>query len=126
MDAIGKLSEDAVKARHDARQRGTPPNCYGTASAFRGNAHCNRRALYEARRLSAGMRSFELKSKERTVEATTRSWNFSKIHWPGWEGETEFARCTSPKTAVPKLRSSRACGWPRTCPLRAPGLARAD
>ena len=41
-----------------------------------------------------GHAQFELNSKEEAIEGAVR-FELHKEHWPGWEGETGTARCST-------------------------------
>ena len=43
----------------------------------------------ETKELIGGYAVFELKSREEAIEAAKRFMELHRVHWPGWEGETE-------------------------------------
>jgi len=98
MDAIGKLSEDAVKAGTMLGNGGLLPTATGTRVRLSGGKLTVTDGPFtEAKEVVGGYAQFELKSKEEAVEATTRFMELHKIHWPGWEGETEIRQMFGPE-----------------------------
>jgi len=98
MDAIGKLSEDAVKAGTMLGNGGLLPTATGTRVRLSGGKLTVTDGPFtEAKEVVGGYAQFELKSKEEAVEATTRFMELHKIHWPGWEGETEVRQMYEPE-----------------------------
>ncbi len=98
MDAIGKLSEDAVKAGTMLGNGGLLPTATGTRVRLSGGKLTVTDGPFtEAKEVVGGYAQFELKSKEEAVEATTRFMELHKIHWPGWEGETEVRQMYKPE-----------------------------
>ncbi|MDB5392311.1 MAG: hypothetical protein JWM11_7957 [Planctomycetaceae bacterium] len=53
----------------------------------------------EAKEVVGGYAQFELTSKEEAIKSAVRFMELHKQLWPGWEGETKFARCTGRKTS---------------------------
>jgi len=98
MDAIGKLSEDAAKAGTMLGNGGLLPTATGTRVRLSGGKLTVTDGPFtEAKEVVGGYAQFELKSKEEAVEATTRFMELHKIHWPGWEGETEVRQMYKPE-----------------------------
>ncbi len=87
MDAIAKLSEEAVKA--------------GTMIG-RGKVTVTDGPFTEAKEVVGGYAQFELKSKEEAVKSATRFMELHREHWPGWEGETEIRQMFGPEDCAPK------------------------
>ena len=98
MDAIAKLSEESVKAGTMIGSGGLLPTATGTRVRLSGGKLTVIDGPFtEAKEVVGGYAQFELKSKEEAVEATTRFMELHKIHWPGWEGETEVRQMYKPE-----------------------------
>jgi hypothetical protein len=85
----------------------------------------------EAKEVVGGYAQFELKSKEEAVESAVRFMELHKKHWPGWEGETECARCSGQRTLPPRVRvpaahntGSLGSGLPSLTPAKRLSLRR--
>jgi len=52
------------------------------------------------------MRSLS-ESKEERSNQRSASMELHKKHWPEWEGETEFGRCSGRKILLPRHSNSR-------------------
>ncbi len=103
MDAIGKLSEEAVKA---GTMLGSGGLC-ATATGARvrlsgGQITVTDGPFTEAKEIIGGYAQFELKSKQEAIEGATRFMELHKKYWPGWEGETEIRQMMGPEDFAPK------------------------
>jgi hypothetical protein len=97
MDAIGKLSEDAVKAGTMIGNGGLLPTATGTRVRLSGGKVTVIDGPFtEAKEVVGGYAQFELKSKEEAIEGARRFMELHKEHWPGWEGETEIRQMFEP------------------------------
>jgi len=97
MDAIGKLSEDAVKAGTMIGSGGLLPTATGTRVRLSGGKVTVIDGPFtEAKEVVGGYAQFELKSKEEAIEGAKRFMELHKEHWPGWEGETEIREMFEP------------------------------
>ncbi len=97
MDAIGKLSEDAVKAGTMIGSGGLLPTATGTRVRLSGGKVTVIDGPFtEAKEVVGGYAQFELKSKEEAIEGAKRFMELHKEHWPGWEGETEIREMFGP------------------------------
>jgi len=97
MDAIGKLSEDAVKAGTMIGNGGLLPTATGTRVRLSGGRVTVIDGPFtEAKEVVGGYAQFELKSKEEAIEGARRFMELHKEHWPGWEGETEIRQMFEP------------------------------
>ncbi len=97
MDAIGKLSEDAVKAGTMIGSGGLLPTATGTRVRLSGGkVTVTDGPFTEAKEVVGGYAQFELKSKEEAIEGARRFMELHKEHWPGWEGETEIRQMFEP------------------------------
>jgi hypothetical protein len=90
MDAIGKLSEEAIKNGTLLGNGGLLPTSAGASVRLSGGrVTVTDGPFTEAKEIIGGYALFELKSKEEAVEAARYFMELHKKHWPGWEGETE-------------------------------------
>ncbi len=103
MDAIGKLSEDAVKAGTMIGSGGLLPTATGTRVRLSGGKLTVIDGPFtEAKEVVGGYAQFELKSKEEAIEGAKRFMELHKEHWPGWEGETEIREMFGPQGCAPE------------------------
>jgi hypothetical protein len=98
MDAIMKLSEEAVKAGTMLGNGGLGPTALGARVRLSGGqVKVTDGPFTEAKEVIGGYAQFELKSKEEAVESAVRFMELHKKHWPGWEGETEVRQMFGPE-----------------------------
>ena len=91
MDAIAKLSEEAVKAGTMIGNGGLLPTSTGARVRLSGGKITVTDGPFaEAKEVVGGYAQFELKSKEEAIEGAKRFMQLHKELWPGWEGETEI------------------------------------
>ena len=103
MDAIGKLSEEAVKAGTMLGSGGLAPTATGARVRLSGGQITVTDGPFtEAKEIIGGYAQFELKSKEEAVEGALRFMELHKKYWPGWEGETEIRQMMGPEDFAPK------------------------
>jgi len=97
MDAIGKLSEEAVKAGTMLGNGGLLPSAKGTSVRISGGKLIVKDGPFtEAKEVVGGYAQFELTSKEVAVESAKRFMELHRQHWPEWEGETEVRQMYEP------------------------------
>src|SRR6266702_546768 len=84
MDAIDKLTEEANQARTMVVAGGLAPTAAST--------HI---------RVTRG----ELKSKDEAVEGAQKFMELHRVHWPGWEGETEIRQIFGPEDFQQQCKS---------------------
>ena len=90
MDAMAKLSEEALKAETMVDSGGLAPTAVSTRVRLsRGKLTVLDGPFTEAKEVVGGYAQFELKSKEEAVKSAVHFMELHKKHWPGWEGETE-------------------------------------
>ncbi len=103
MDAIAKLSEEAVKAGTMIGNGGLGPTAQGARVRLSGGkVTVTDGPFTEAKEVVGGYAQFELKSKEEAVKSATRFMELHREHWPGWEGETEIRQMFGPEDCAPK------------------------
>ena len=97
MDAINKLSEEAVKANTMLGSGGLKSTETGARVRLaNGQVSVIDGPFAEAKEIIGGYAQFELKSKEEAVQSAVRFMELHKKHWPGWEGETEVRQMYGP------------------------------
>jgi hypothetical protein len=98
MDAIAKLSEEAVKAGTMLGTGGLAPTAQSTRVRLSGGQlKVIDGPFTEAKEVIGGYAQFELKSKEEAIEGAVHFMELHKKHWPGWEGETEIRQIFGPE-----------------------------
>ncbi len=103
MDAIAKLSDEAVKAGTMIGNGGLLPTATGARVRLSGGkVTVTDGPFTEAKEVVGGYAQFELKSKEEAVKSATRFMELHREHWPGWEGETEIRQMFGPEDCTPK------------------------
>ncbi len=103
MDAIAKLSEEAVQAGTMLGSGGLGPTALGARVRLSGGKLTVTDGPFaEAKEVIGGYAQFELKSKEEAIEGARRFMELHKQHWPGWEGETEIRPMFGPEDCAPK------------------------
>jgi hypothetical protein len=90
MDAIGKLTEEAIKDGTLLGNGGLLPTAAGASVRLSGGRITITDGPFtEAKEIIGGYALFELKSKEEAVEGARHFMELHKKYWPTWEGETE-------------------------------------
>src|SRR5437660_763072 len=101
MDAIAKLSEEAVQNRTMLGSGDLAPTAQSTRVRIsKGQLQVIDGPFTEAKEIVGGFAQFELKSKEEAIEGAVRFMELHRTHWPGWEGETRFARSSGRRTSL--------------------------
>jgi hypothetical protein len=98
MDAIAKLSEEAVKSGALLGNGGLGPTSLGASVRLSaGRVTVTDGPFTEAKEVIGGYAQFELKSKQEAIESAVRFMELHKKYWPGWEGETEVRQMFGPE-----------------------------
>ena len=98
MDAIGKLSEEAIKAGTMIASGGLAPTAASTRVRLSGGKVTAIDGPFtEAKEVVGGYAVFDLKSKKEAIEGALRFMELHKKYWPGWEGETEIRQIFGPE-----------------------------
>ena len=106
MDAMTKLSEEAVKSGTLIESGGLAPIAMSTRVRLsRGRVTAIDGPFTEAKEVVGGFAVFELKSKEEAIEGALSFMELHKKHWPGWEGETEIRQVFGPEDFAPKAKA---------------------
>ncbi len=98
MDAIAKLAEDAVKSGKMLGTGGLAPLAQSTrVSISGGKLNVLDGPFTESKEIVGGFAMFEYDSKTEAVEAAKVFMELHRLHWPGWEGETEVRQIFGPE-----------------------------
>jgi hypothetical protein len=90
MEAIGKISQEAVASGAMIGNGGLKPMAQGARVQLKGGKLSVVDGPFaEAKEIIGGYAEFELKSKEEAVESAVRFMELHQKYWPGWDGETE-------------------------------------
>jgi hypothetical protein len=90
MEAIGKLTEEAIKNGTLLGNGGLLPTAAGASVRLSGGQITVTDGPFtEAKEIIGGYALFELKSKEEAVQGAIGFMELHKKLWPAWEGETE-------------------------------------
>jgi hypothetical protein len=103
MDAMAKLTEEAVKAGTMVASGGLAPTAASTRVRLsRGQVTAIDGPFTEAKEVVGGFAILEFKSKEEALEGARAFMELHRKHWPGWEGETEIRQIFGPEDFAPK------------------------
>jgi hypothetical protein len=109
MDAIAKLSEEAVQSGTMIASGGLAPTAASTRVRLsRGQVTAIDGPFTEAKEVVGGYAVFELKSKQEAIEGALRFMELHRKHWPGWEGETEIRQIFGPEDFATKTEECSA------------------
>ena len=98
MEAIGKLSEESVKAGTMIGSGGLAPTAQSTRVRISGGEiQVIDGPFTESKEIIGGYAQFELPSKEEAVKGAMEFMELHRKHWPGWEGETEIRQMLGPE-----------------------------
>jgi hypothetical protein len=98
MDAIAKLSEEAVQAGTMVASGGLAPTAMSTRVRLsRGKITTIDGPFTETKEVIGGYAILEFESKKAAIEATLHFMELHKKHRPGWEGETEVRQVFGPE-----------------------------
>jgi hypothetical protein len=103
IDAITKLSEEAVQAGTMLGSGGLTPSAQGARVRLAGGKlTVSDGPFTEAKEVVGGYAQFEMKSKEEAVQSAVKFMELHKQYWPGWEGVTEVRQMMDPKDCAPQ------------------------
>jgi hypothetical protein len=98
MDAMDKLSEEAVRSGTLLGSGGLAPTAQSTrVRVSEGNLTVIDGPFAETKEVVGGYAQFELKSKEEAIEGAVRFMELHQKYWPEWEGETEIRQIVGPE-----------------------------
>jgi len=91
LEAIGKLTEEAMKAGTMIGGGGLGPTAQSTrVRVSAGQIQVIDGPFTESKEVIGGYAQFELPSKEDALKGAVQFMELHRKHWPGWEGETEI------------------------------------
>jgi hypothetical protein len=97
MDAIAKLSDEAVKAGTMIGGGGLAPTAQTTrVRVSKGELTVTDGPFTESKEVIGGYAQMELKSKEEAIQGAIEFMELHKKYWPEWEGETEVRQIYGP------------------------------
>src|SRR6476619_6456571 len=97
MDAIGKLSEEAIQAGTMIGNGGLASTAQGARVRLSGGKVTVIDGPFtEAKEVVGGFAIFDAPSKAEMLKWTTRFMDLHKKHLPGWEGECEVRQIAGP------------------------------
>lgn len=103
MDALGKLSEEAVKTGAMVASGGLFPTAKSTrVRVSRGQVSKIDGPFTEAKEVVGGFAVLEFKSREEAIESAVQFMELHRKHWPDWEGETEVRQLYGPGEFPPR------------------------
>lgn len=98
MDAIAKISEDAARNGTMIGGGGLAPTAQGARVRLeKGKITVIDGPFSEAKEILGGYAQFELGSKQEAIHAAVKFMELHRLHWPGWEGETEIRLMFGPE-----------------------------
>jgi|SRR5690348_12570657 len=98
MDAIGKLSEEAIQAGTMIGNGGLASTAQGARVRLSGGKVTVIDGPFtEAKEVVGGYAQFELQSKQEAIDSAVRFMELHRKHWPEWEGETEVRQMMGPE-----------------------------
>lgn len=102
MEAIDKLTDEANKAGTMVMAGGLSPLAASTSVRISGGKLKTTDGPYtESKEVVGGFAIFDLKSKQEAIEGAQKFMELHRIHWPGWEGETEVRQIFGPEEFPP-------------------------
>jgi hypothetical protein len=103
MDAMTKLSEEAVKQGRMVASGGLAPTAMSTRVRLSGGQVKSIDGPFtEAKEIVGGFAILEFKSKEEALQGASEFMELHRRHWPGWEGETEVRQIFGPEDFASK------------------------
>jgi hypothetical protein len=102
MDAIAKIAGEALQAGKMVTSGGLAPTAQSSiVRVSKGQVSVVDGPFAEAKEVVGGFAIFDLKSKKEALESAQRFMELHRLHWPGWQGETEVRQIFSPEDFAP-------------------------
>jgi hypothetical protein len=109
MEAIGKLAEEAVKKGTMVMSGGLAPTAMTSRVRLdNGKIKVTDGPFAEAKEVVGGFAIFEHPSREEAVKSAEQFMELHRIHWPGWDGETEIRQIFSQEDFEAACRGTAA------------------
>ena len=97
MEALTKLTQEAVNGGAMVSNGGLAPMAASTrVRLYGGKLTAIDGPFAETKEVVGGYAILEFKSKKEAIESALQFMELHKIHWPGWEGETEVRQVFGP------------------------------
>jgi len=96
MDAIDKLTAESAGAMVTGGGL-APATATTRVRLTRGALKTIDGPFSETKEVIGGFAIFDFKSKQEAIESAQRFMDLHRIHWPGWEGETEVRQIFGPE-----------------------------
>ncbi|HWZ81374.1 MAG TPA: YciI family protein [Terriglobales bacterium] len=105
IDAIGKLTEEEIKAGRMLGGGGLKPTAAGAHVRLSGGrVTVTDGPFTEAKEVIGGYAQFEYKSKQDAIQSAIHFMELHKQHWPGWEGVSEIREMYPPDECPPTAK----------------------
>src|SRR6202521_1759292 len=109
MDAIDKLSQEAVKSGTMLGSGGLAPTAQSTRVRLSGGKLTVIDGPFaETKEVVGGYAQFELKSKEEAIEGAVRFMELHRKYWPEWEGEMQIRQIFGPEDFAAQCLDERS------------------
>jgi hypothetical protein len=103
MDAIAKAGEEATKSGTMIQSGGLAPTAMSTRVRLSGGKISVLDGPFtEAKEVVGGYAMFDFKSKKEALDAVLHFMELHKLHWPGWDGESEIRQVFGPEDFPPR------------------------
>jgi hypothetical protein len=103
MDAIAKAGEEATKSGTMIQSGGLAPTAMSTRVRLSGGKISVLDGPFtEAKEVVGGYAMFDFKSKKEALDAVLTFMELHKLHWPGWDGESEIRQVFGPEDFPPR------------------------
>jgi hypothetical protein len=102
MDELTRLSDEAVKTGRMVANGGLAPTVQSSRVRLAGGKVTVMDGPFaEGKEVVGGFAILEFKSKEEAMEGAVQFMELHRLHWPGWEGETEVRQILGPEDFAP-------------------------
>ena len=106
MDAMDKLAEESRQANTMVASGGLAPIAASThVRIANGKRTTIDGPFTESKEVIGGFAIFDLNSKQEAIEGAEKFMELHRVHWPGWEGETEIRQIFSHDDFKQKCKS---------------------
>lgn len=103
MEAIANLSEEAATGGTLLEAGGLAPTSVSNRVRLsKGKVLVLDGPFAETKEVVGGYAIFEVNSKQEMIDATVKFMELHRVHWPGWDGETEIRQVVGPDDYNPQ------------------------
>ena len=99
MDAINRLPAASAMVAGGAL---APEAASTHVRVTRGDLNTTDGPYSESKEVIGGFAIFDFDSKQAAIESAQHFMDLHRIHWPGWEGETEIRQISGPEDFCPR------------------------